>query len=493
MKIPIDVIAEALDRCRPELHFSRENMAYSRLRLVQGAQWAADTLYVGYGRDIPSVKRPAKTGFISIGKPAAVPDNMICLPGSCDLNEIFNTVQKVFDSFSAYEIDLMRAVHSGSYQDLIDMSHEFLANPVYFMDNGYRVLAWAPDKDVFKDREWEHIRHKGFVSFETIRSLKELGHFDEMKAYKSPTIFSSPAFPFRAIISNAYIKSVFAGRTVAIEARKPFSGADILVSKMLIEAIEVKMSKDEAFQHIRGKGPLYGMFHDLVYGVDLDRRLIADRLQYLPHWKKGLFRVLLVPLGSADDQTFDYYASILERRRVDGCSILFENGLVVVLHYTGEAGFQPLRKALDAFLSDNALRAGLSNEFSNLSELRHYYKQAAATLELSGKDRQLNLYGDYTLKHILSFSSHENVSKLCHPCVLSLKNSDEENGTQFFKTLRSFLENERSLVKTAGALNIHRNTLLYRIDKIKEMTGVDLDDADTRLHVVMSYRLLEYF
>ncbi|WP_415536495.1 helix-turn-helix domain-containing protein [Dehalobacter sp. 4CP] len=55
--------------------------------------------------------------------------------------------------------------------------------------------------------------------------------------------------------------------------------------------------------------------------------------------------------------------------------------------------------------------------------------------------------------------------------------------------METYLQCERNYVKTAEKLFIHRNYLLYRIERISELTGLDLDSPDIRLHILMSYRI----
>ncbi|WP_366557019.1 helix-turn-helix domain-containing protein [Desulfosporosinus sp. BICA1-9] len=38
---------------------------------------------------------------------------------------------------------------------------------------------------------------------------------------------------------------------------------------------------------------------------------------------------------------------------------------------------------------------------------------------------------------------------------------------------------------------IHRNTLVHRVNKIEKIISADLDDPETRLHILISYKLLE--
>ena len=72
-----------------------------------------------------------------------------------------------------------------------------------------------------------------------------------------------------------------------------------------------------------------------------------------------------------------------------------------------------------------------------------------------------------------------------------LKEHDREHRTEFYRTLKLFLENNLNTVRTAKELYIHRSTFLYRMERIKEMTGVDLDNRDQRLYLMISFRLME--
>lgn len=54
------------------------------------------------------------------------------------------------------------------------------------------------------------------------------------------------------------------------------------------------------------------------------------------------------------------------------------------------------------------------------------------------------------------------------------------------KTLLVYLRHERNVVETAQVLVVHRNTLNYRVRKIEEITGMDLNDADIRLRILLT-------
>ncbi|MBI8178232.1 PucR family transcriptional regulator ligand-binding domain-containing protein [Pseudomonas aeruginosa] len=65
-----------------------------------------------------------------------------------------------------------------------------------------------------------------------------------------------------------------------------------------------------------------------------------------------------------------------------------------------------------------------------------------------------------------------------HRAVLGLLvDYDQQQGTQLHQTLRVFLEQNRSWQKAAQHLNVHKQTLVYRVHRIEEITGRSLDNT----------------
>jgi purine catabolism regulator len=62
-----------------------------------------------------------------------------------------------------------------------------------------------------------------------------------------------------------------------------------------------------------------------------------------------------------------------------------------------------------------------------------------------------------------------------------LADYDHNQKAELLKTLEAFFDHLGNLARTAEALHVHRNTLLYRIGRIHEISGLDLDDAEDRL------------
>ena len=65
---------------------------------------------------------------------------------------------------------------------------------------------------------------------------------------------------------------------------------------------------------------------------------------------------------------------------------------------------------------------------------------------------------------------------------------DAHHGTDYAVTLRAWLDGFGDTAAVAAALNVHRNTLRYRIQRISELSGMRLDDPDERLMAALHLR-----
>jgi DNA-binding PucR family transcriptional regulator len=151
---------------------------------------------------------------------------------------------------------------------------------------------------------------------------------------------------------------------------------------------------------------------------------------------------------------------------------------------------------LSHFLRGSNLSLGMSDCFDNILETPKYYRQAARAVELglfTTKGENIFKYSDYVFCYIAQVISKKNdLQDFCHPASLFLQKYDAENGTSLIDTLDKYLIHVNDPVAAAEALFIHRNTLLYRINKIKELTGLDLNNGDTRLKVQLSLKFLQF-
>ena len=71
--------------------------------------------------------------------------------------------------------------------------------------------------------------------------------------------------------------------------------------------------------------------------------------------------------------------------------------------------------------------------------------------------------------------------------LTTLIDYDRQHGAELLRTLGAFFAGRCGPKETASILGVHRNTVLYRLERIRELTGFDLDDADVRLRLQLAY------
>ena len=142
-------------------------------------------------------------------------------------------------------------------------------------------------------------------------------------------------------------------------------------------------------------------------------------------------------------------------------------------------------------------RAAVSDVQDSFLDTPRGYRQAREALRISdamGLAREVVVYGDVAAyQPYLNFSSAEELDTFLHPAVIALREHDRAHAVQLLPTLSAFLKNDRDVLKTSAELYVHRNTLAYRIKRIRELCPLDLDDFNVRHRLLESILVLEHY
>jgi carbohydrate diacid regulator len=129
----------------------------------------------------------------------------------------------------------------------------------------------------------------------------------------------------------------------------------------------------------------------------------------------------------------------------------------------------------------HTITIGIGQYYPDLRGLRKSYQDAKLSLEVGSKVWGLGHV--YHIKRVgmfitLANTSQDRKAELAHQ-ILSPLLRDE----QLFKTVQAFLASGLNLTEAAEKLHIHRNTLIYRLDKTKKLIGLDPRHFDDALQI----------
>ena len=176
-------------------------------------------------------------------------------------------------------------------------------------------------------------------------------------------------------------------------------------------------------------------------------------------------------------------------------SLLFDQGIVILVSDQEENLLDKDHlKRFEECLQRLGLVAGISDIFDEIDiYFSNYYARARAALDMARKIfgypmhyaeyRDVILY--YCIRHGMALDTHH----LINPQVLKLHEYDRRHNTEFLMTLRYFWLCDKNTDRTCNMLHIHRNTLFYRLGKIRELTMLDLSSSASFLDLNMSFAL----
>ena len=138
-----------------------------------------------------------------------------------------------------------------------------------------------------------------------------------------------------------------------------------------------------------------------------------------------------------------------------------------------------------------AERTGLdyfcSYPFTGVEHLAGQYVQAKTC-----RDRGEKFYYACALRDLAGLESSEEVRRLAlHRLWTGFFSTTGEKGTSFYEILKVYLRCERNRVLTARQLFVHKNTLVYRLEKMVRLFSLDLDDSYEREYLLFSIRCLD--
>lgn len=152
-------------------------------------------------------------------------------------------------------------------------------------------------------------------------------------------------------------------------------------------------------------------------------------------------------------------------------------------------------KEINEQYPQNRVAIGLGQVARDINIWRASYRDAVRAMELAERlQTDIPLFigdlGVYQL--ILSLSDRDKLSDFCEHTLGLLTDYDMRQKADLIKTLEAFFNCHGNLSQAATSLIVHRNTLLYRMNRINEIAGIDLNRPETRLalHLALTIRRL---
>lgn len=410
-----------------------------------------------------------------------------------------NFDQRIADAYKAF----FQAVQEDGLQSILAEAHRIFESPVFVTDEYFSIMGMYPSQPI-GDREWDFLIGTKQLDREFVwRTLDE--YLSGQKPFYAPYYANTGTFARRPRIIGEIVKDeTVLGHVVVILGKRPLREGDLEILSLMIDAIKIKLAS-----RIRGMArwneARTTKFRNLLDPATPDHLAEVSRAS-LAEVMKPYYSIIATPVGKkASQQAFAEYAVYQLQQTYSNIISIVHNDVIVTLF--GSVARNPNGPGLDEksmelvqelfdFFSAHDMVSGLSNCYSDLADTYTAYQQAVLAAEMSLKlqPHPHGIFMDYMpAPMFLAILKAHSPETFVHPVIYRIKAYDEKYGTDYYNTLRVFSLTMHSRDKTASQLNIHRNTLLYRLSRISEVFRLPYEDQQVALTLLCSFLLLEVY
>lgn len=219
---------------------------------------------------------------------------------------------------------------------------------------------------------------------------------------------------------------------------------------------------------------------------------------YLERLKRSNFHqntdsyIFIFNIKNIKNEKEDYFLKALREINSKLISVLKDDYLICYLNENySSSTFSKIDNLLFTYHLDGIVSSKILDLYK-LDEIFSLNVKLLTALNNSFLEYKLYKEEDYKIilpfleidKNILFSFLNEKIAKLYHYDLI--------NKTNYIDTLYAYILNERSLNEASKILYLHKNTILYRLDKIKNIANINLENYNEKLSYIFSIVLLYY-
>ena len=405
--------------------------------------------------------------------------------------------QRLLEAYRA----IFESIREPGTDRIIQTAHSIFGCPVLFTDEYFHVVSMTPSMPI-GDEAWDYMVEKKDMRHERIWAIMDefLSGKEEFYSvfYADTGLCASCPRIFGEVVLDGRVQ----GHVMVFLGDIPLRGEDLQIVQIIVDALCIKIqSRTKGMS--RWNLSLTTRLLDLLdpstppHLHRLARQAVSGALE-------SEYAVIVTPIGmKASHKAFAEYAvSQLQQMHRQVICLIYESCIVTLVGgvqrrtLTGnltpaDAGI--IREIID-YYSEHDLVSGVSNCFTDLALTRPHYRQALLAAQMSlllDLGMQQYFMDLMPLPIFLSVLEHEQLETFIHPALIAMREYDAEHGTEYYATMRAFSMTMHNKDRTASMLNIHRNTLLYRLGRITELFDLPYEEDRVSLNVLCSYLILE--
>lgn len=374
--------------------------------------------------------------------------------------------------------------------ELADITHKI----VLIQDKRLRPIAASVPTDFAAP--WEKIKEELANPTALPESLR-----DRKRAAQSPqAIRQEMSLSFARLAAPIVAKGMARGFISFVAPSAAFDDFDSRLIERGAAACALEMAKAKAVREVEKR--VHGDFVDAIIAGNLTREEASHWAERIGFPETGSYAAISLAWASAEHPTWRRLETIvsgeLRPKSVRAHARAREDEIVIFVALDAARGADAARKLADRIdrqtygeFPQARLGMGLGRVVNDLLALRESHRQAAQARSMATRlaEPHLLYFGDLSVYRLLfQLEQSPELESFCNEILGTLIEYDRAEKSNLVETLTAYFAHRGNLTQTARTLHLHRNSLLYRIRRIREITHWDLTNPETRLAAQLALR-----
>lgn len=411
-------------------------------------------------------------------------------------------VQSYFMSLMLWEGELDRIVlRRGTLNEALEASAPILKNFMFVTDNEFNMIAHTSSIEPPDDLH-RRIVETGCLSPQMIAEKRF--HLPEKVFYlKEPCALT----PYARLSRPLYINHTYFGSLSMSCHEAPLTEGLKDLFSLLVKHV-MPLCEHQWRSAIRLNIPHYFFFqklleHELVSNEYVKTQLEMAGLTRETQYKLAVFEV---DEGADPDRASRAAKAAMHLNQGSVFCFAYRTEVLALMYAPPSDSTLSHRRTLDELEERIAgpldIMCGVSEIFEDIVNLDLAYRQARIALDLhqiirlqfaadENIDRNIFLFGDALMYFLVNpTDKDERFMRFCftHTVVEKIHAEDERDGTNYLALFWHYLNSGRNATAVAQRLHMHRNTVLYHIEKIQKRFDFDLSFPGPRERMLLDFK-----
>jgi purine catabolism regulator len=430
------------------------------------------------------------------------------------LTEVINDQMNMLIKINGLNREVMNImVKGGSLKEIAQKLYESIGNSLAIYENmsdSCEIICNEDDRNIIDNIIYQHISLKNI----------EDDNYDDEGSYKVHKDEISGKIVDRVVIPIV-IENVEYGCIFVWFDNKDLTPLDNMLIESYVHIIALDFVKKLSLYNMESNYKLE-FFDDLLSdNEDRQKRAIerAKTFNFYSNLKYTVIVILLKDISSSNKLINDKVSSSnegisemlfitgrvakLQRERIvyvdksDRILILYGSDINKNSGTIKSEAINFSQKILEEALKKidvNKITVGIGRSYGETKELYKSLEQAKLIVEnLSETNRKkIKHYDDLGLYRILAFEGLQGeLIEFCTDTIKPLIEYDKINNSELIKTLKAYFECDGNMKKISEKMYMHYNTIIYRVQQINDITGLDLENGDSRLNLEIALKAMD--